>query len=722
MNRLDNPSKKFLTWLIVLSLIVAVFLPLSAYSQADEVSYAIRNAVEYLRSNQNEDGSIGGFANSIWVTLALVAAGENPYSWRIDDGPSIVDYLKSRVKGVDDVFSWEKLILAAVSVGENPYNLSGVNCVEKLKKFYDGIQIGDPKLLNDDFWGLMALVAAGENVDSKEVKSIREYILKNQNKDGGWSFALNSTSDPDDTAAAIMALIAAGENKSSPAIIKALSFLKSKQTSDGGFAWIGGSNSISTAWVICALKAVDENPYNWVKDGKNPVQFLLSLQNSDGSFNWTKLNRMNPIYTTACAIQALAGKPYPIKNPQQTHGKKMFSWRSLGILQVKDPKVYVRVEGSTETLYEDWVNLPGKVNVTASSEKVYTLEPCPLTALYIATNGNVGVNDAWYPGWDLFVDSVYGEANQGYYGWMYLVNYNVPPPCGCGFSWLTSFGPLKDGDEILWYYSTRTPLKLIVSDNEVYVNENFTVTVYYLYLDLDTWQYSWKPIKDADIYVDGKIYGKTDDNGKLILSFSSTGEYWIYAKKAGNYVKSGKVKVKVSTPPEITKLLKIRREAEEILASTGNVSATYEFLVSNGLIRENITSIPDYLINTLTKFYGSKLEMYPTFEGRIQLLKVLGIENVTITKEVEILKPNRTLSLSEVPKVLEEAKNILSSEGVNEAYKFLVENGLIVRQLPSITDETTRMLLIQAYGKKLEMYPTFEGRIQLLKILGIEAT
>ena len=106
----------------------------------------------------------------------------------------------------------------------------------------------------------MALVAAGENVDSKEVKSIREYILKNQNKDGGWSFALNSTSDPDDTAAAIMALIAAGENKSSPAIIKALSFLKSKQTSDGGFAWIGGSNSISTAWVICCLLYTSPSP------------------------------------------------------------------------------------------------------------------------------------------------------------------------------------------------------------------------------------------------------------------------------------------------------------------------------------------------------------------------------------------------------------------------------------------------------------------------------
>lgn len=271
-------------------------------------------ALDYLRSRQNADGDIGGLGISAWVVMAISAAGEDPNDWKMGTN-SIVDYLRDNASSLGDIATdWARSILAIAAAGENPWDFGGVDCVAKLKTYHDGNQIGSASLLNDDFWGVLALVSTSESLSSEIITDSVAFIKDNQNDDGGWSHVVDGTSDVDNTAAAIMALIAAGESASSTTIVNALSYLESKQQTDGGFLSEGSTNAAADSWAINAIVAAGQNPTSndWTNNGNNPVGHLLSLQIADGSFNWTASLNSNPEWMTAYAIPALLGKPYPI--------------------------------------------------------------------------------------------------------------------------------------------------------------------------------------------------------------------------------------------------------------------------------------------------------------------------------------------------------------------------------------------------------------------------
>jgi iron complex transport system substrate-binding protein len=273
------------------------------------------NALNYLRNSQQYDGSIGGFAISSWAVIAISSAGEDPHAWKKDGGPSIVDYLKINRNQLDlsKATDVARYILSMTAASEDPRNIDGVDYVAALKGLYDGAQIGDPNLLNDDFWGILALISAGEWRGSEIVRNTVSFIKGGQNGDGGWGYAVGSPSDVDDTSAAIMALIAAGESKNSIVIIKALSYIKSKQMDNGGFESWGTTNVGTDSWAIQAIVAAGQIATSplWTKNGKTPVDDLLTFQNPDGSFSWPEPYPMKEL-ATSYAIPALLGKPYPV--------------------------------------------------------------------------------------------------------------------------------------------------------------------------------------------------------------------------------------------------------------------------------------------------------------------------------------------------------------------------------------------------------------------------
>ena len=284
----------------------------------------IIKALFWLKTIQNDDG---GFANpgeessiskTSWVIMALAASKQDPHKW-IKNGNSPVDYLKNNLNsflgkmGTADI---ARTILAVTAASENPRNFSGVNLVSMLReRVKENGQIGD--FVYTTIWGIMALKAVGEDV-SKSV----EWLKSQQNKDGGFAWAVGEKSDYDDTAAAIQALIYAGEPKDSEVIKKALDYLRTGQNDDGGFRYFGNSssNAASDAWVIQALVAAGENPREWKKNGISVVDHLLSLQTEEGYFRYTSVQTSNPGYMTVCAIMALLGKPNPIK-PEYVHGE-----------------------------------------------------------------------------------------------------------------------------------------------------------------------------------------------------------------------------------------------------------------------------------------------------------------------------------------------------------------------------------------------------------------
>ncbi len=273
----------------------------------------ITKALDYLRGAQQSDGSIGGFVTSGWVVMAINAAGQNPNTWTVG-GKSITSYLRDNASANLDpnkATDWERSILAIVAAGENPRAFGGINYIDKLLSFYQSNQMGDASMLNDDFWGILALTSIGENPQA--VQNIKSFIINHQNSDGGWGWTVGGNSDADNTGAATLALMAAGESPGSQAIVKALSYLKTQQQNDGGFVSEGVTNSAVNSWVINALNSVGQSPIaeEWRKSGNNPIGHLLGLQDADGAFKWSAAQRTNPQWMTAYAIPALLGKSYP---------------------------------------------------------------------------------------------------------------------------------------------------------------------------------------------------------------------------------------------------------------------------------------------------------------------------------------------------------------------------------------------------------------------------
>jgi len=272
----------------------------------------IVQALDYLRGKQQSNGCIAAFLTSAWAVMAIAAAGEDPHDWTAG-GDSIVEYLQDNSNHLDPdkATDWERAILAIVAAGENPRSFGGIDYVDTLLDFYDGVQMGDDGMLNDDFWGILALDAIGES--QSIIQDMAAFIVSNQNGDGGWGYTVGGNSDADDTAAAISALIAAGKSPGSPVITDALSYLKSQQQNNGGFVSEGSTNAAVNSWVINAIIDVGQSPVSdsWRKSGHNAVAYLLSLQDTEGFFNYKVGLESLPEWMTAYAIVALLGGSWP---------------------------------------------------------------------------------------------------------------------------------------------------------------------------------------------------------------------------------------------------------------------------------------------------------------------------------------------------------------------------------------------------------------------------
>ncbi len=272
----------------------------------------IEKALDWLRNQQEANGSIGGFGQSAWVVNAIVAAGEDPHDW---GDPSIVEYLGSNADQAATAADYERMILAIAAAGEDPSDFGGRDFVELLKDSHDGTQFGNDTQVNDDFWGVMAYIAAGGSAGSEIVQNSVSFIKDAQQADGGWAWAVTGGTSVDSTGAAIMALIAAGESPDSTAISDGLDYLKDKQDSNGGFLSWGATNADTDSRAINTIVATGQEPTgsSWSKDSNTPVADLLGFQQDSGQFYWQsdKAGWM-PCQTTASAIQALLGVPYPV--------------------------------------------------------------------------------------------------------------------------------------------------------------------------------------------------------------------------------------------------------------------------------------------------------------------------------------------------------------------------------------------------------------------------
>ncbi len=454
-------DKQFVKKVIVSALIFSFFI-LPVFPKVSGETTEIQEAISYLKTQTPEP----------WQTMALASAGQTLLS---------LEYLKE-VSG-DLATDCEKTILALTAAGKNPRTFGNLDFIAKLKTFEQLEQIGSPDLLNDDFWGILALLSAGESPSDSIIQNSKNFIMKNQNSDGGWSYAVSGQSDTNDTAVAIMTLLEAGINLDDSSIIKGINYLKVSQNEDGGFPYIPGSESDSgsDSWALSAIYKLRQKPSDWQKNGKNPIEHLKSLQRTDGSFKWLASEDKGYPVLTAYAVISLTENYYPIN---RLH--------------------HLRIEGKDEQICDAMVRASTALDIIQAGADF-----CGYTYFIEQTS------------WGPYLKKINTEESRDLIGWLYFVNSGLPAVGAADYI-------LKPGDEVLWYFGEWgwEPSRLTISEQKVNSGENVGVKVEYFEDTL------WKPLTGAKINVSSQSF-ITDNNGVVNLVINEPGIYKIYAEKSG---------------------------------------------------------------------------------------------------------------------------------------------------------------------------------------------
>ncbi|MDD5145375.1 MAG: terpene cyclase/mutase family protein [Candidatus Pacebacteria bacterium] len=264
----------------------------------------INKAINFLVLNQNSDGSIGSsIIYSDWAAIALSAFG----------GSDAKNKLKNYLSGAEyntngSITDLERRAMALMALSVNPYSETATDYISLILSAFDGTQIGDPELFNDDIFALFPLLKAGYSGSDPIIRAVLKFIISKQNTNGSWG-------NIDLTASAIQALSLAKKtggldtdiiDSIEQSLQLAKNFLKNSQTENGGF----DNNAISTSWAIQAIVALGEQVQSWENTGNNSYDFLASRQNDDGGFEDVSIALDTRIWTTAYVIPAALGKTW----------------------------------------------------------------------------------------------------------------------------------------------------------------------------------------------------------------------------------------------------------------------------------------------------------------------------------------------------------------------------------------------------------------------------
>jgi energy-coupling factor transport system substrate-specific component len=284
---------------------------------------AARAATGYLRGAQNADGGFGAAPGQAsdqlftgWAALGLAAAGDD-LDALATRGRGVIAYLAAGVPAISDVGSLERTILVVRAAGRSALNFAGRDLVAELRRHIarDGA-VSDQ--VNLTAFAVLALRAAGVAPPARTLA----WLVAQQDRDGGFSFAgAGGSSDVDDTGAVLEALSA--DRGAAPAAARAIAYLRAQQDRDGGFPSQpgGGSNAQSTAWAVQGLDAAGVDPGALRRHGAaSPLSYLSSLVGSDGQIAYARGVQQTPVWVTGEALMALEGRPLPLAPPAASPG------------------------------------------------------------------------------------------------------------------------------------------------------------------------------------------------------------------------------------------------------------------------------------------------------------------------------------------------------------------------------------------------------------------
>ncbi|MDE2030766.1 MAG: DUF5011 domain-containing protein [Patescibacteria group bacterium] len=248
-------------------------------------SFSIPNAISFLAKNEKPDGSFGNILYTDWVALAVATSPEGA-----SIKSKVSDFLKNNPLTSTIATDNERHAMALMSLGINPYSGTSVDYIKKITDSFDGTQIGDSTLLNDDIFALIVLSKAGYTSSDSIISKDVNYLISKQSPDGSWS-------DTDLTSAAVQALNNFKDiDGVQSSVSNALNYLSKAQGSDGGFG-----NSFSTSW---ALQAFSTNTSAYNSEIVKADKYLALQQQSDGGVDDVTNLVDSRVWSTSYAIPA----------------------------------------------------------------------------------------------------------------------------------------------------------------------------------------------------------------------------------------------------------------------------------------------------------------------------------------------------------------------------------------------------------------------------------
>jgi len=253
------------------------------------------------------------------VVLALTAAGYPQDFLQSDLGNRPIDFLaESGADWVNQINSEApalslaragQLLTAISAANENPrgFGESSLDLVDAIKANYDpstGIYgSATPGNVTDQVWGILGLSASSMGVPTEAL----DWLSNAQLGDGSWDDGFGSFLDT--TPLAVMAFLASDHNNSdSPEVLNGLDFIQVNQQPDGGWqtAWDTTTNANTTGVMLQVINALGEKPTDdvWKSPEGNPQSALIALQKENGAIGGDFANT----YSTADAIIGLSGQ------------------------------------------------------------------------------------------------------------------------------------------------------------------------------------------------------------------------------------------------------------------------------------------------------------------------------------------------------------------------------------------------------------------------------
>ncbi|HUL59632.1 MAG TPA: CARDB domain-containing protein, partial [Anaeromyxobacteraceae bacterium] len=266
---------------------------------ASAPSPSVRSAVDYLVAAQLPDGAWADTEDTrIRETqLAAQALASTAGLPGVDDAIARArGYLEQLSPAGADGASRRILGLVA-SVGQVPAGLPATEPGGGV-----GLSPGYPASVIDSALAALAAEAAGAEANADYVAAVLDFLVRAQNRDGGWPFMGGGPSRIESTAWVLRALARVGPGTAASAAAEAgLVHLQLARQPDGSYGEEGYGTAAATAEVVLAL--ADWDRFHGA-DAEATWRALMAMQSPDGSFD-------GEVHATALAAAALARVALP---------------------------------------------------------------------------------------------------------------------------------------------------------------------------------------------------------------------------------------------------------------------------------------------------------------------------------------------------------------------------------------------------------------------------